>query len=64
MLALLQLRRVPRLDQRRFQYPITLFLMNAPAQMLALFMTMLWMIEQLWPITHLDPIKEPDSISA
>jgi|SRR6266446_1681 hypothetical protein len=45
-------------------HPITLFLMNAPAQILALFMTMLWMIKQLWPITHFDPIKEPDSISA
>src|SRR5215813_12514067 len=41
-------------------HPITLFLMNAPAQTLTLFMTMLWMIEQLWPITHFDPIKEPD----
>ena len=37
--------------------PITLFLINAPAQMLALFMTILWMIEQPWPITHLDPMK-------
>src|ERR1700738_1751095 len=43
--------------------PITLFLINAPAPISTLFITMLWMIEQPWPIAHLDPIKEPDLIS-
>jgi hypothetical protein len=39
--------------------PTTLFLMNAAAEIALLFISMLWMIEQQWPIMQLDPMKQP-----